>query len=232
METNEKIFDEIARAMRFGSLEEIEELVERYAGEVVEEDLEYPSYEEEVLAVAVREGNYDYVCEHAADFDLNIKENSWGEPYSPYIDETENENIRQALYDRGAFVDWEEFRNAPIAIDAANGVVISFTAEFQEEVYEQVLDYLGYDPDELIESLEDPSLSFTTQVADYSLDKVEELLDWVVDDEEIRFTDFGYGVSENGDQIMEILEALGFEFDYVGSNIRDQANGVYYLKDE
>ena len=230
METNEKIFEEIAEAMRTGTLEEIEELVEQYAGEVDEEELEYPSYEEEVLAVAVRESNYDYVSEHAGDFDLNTEENSWGTPYSPYLHETDDEGILQILYDNDAFIDWEDYEDHPIVIDGSAWVVVYFSAEFQEEVYGKILEYLGYDPDELIETLDNPSMASSVTVEAYSLSDVAEILEWQIEDGEIRFRDFSYGLSETGIQIKAILEELGYEFDYIGCEMRDRCTGIYLLK--
>ncbi len=83
--TNDMIFDEIKTLMQSADLEEIEEKVEEYADICDEDDLEFPSYEEEVFCIAVREGNADYVSAHANDFDLNSSEDSWGNPTCPYI---------------------------------------------------------------------------------------------------------------------------------------------------
>ncbi len=230
--TNEQIFDIISSAMETKYLDEIEELVEEYKSLCDENDLEYSSYEKEVFAIAVRTGNEEYIEEHAEDFDLNSAENYWGDPYCPFLNETEDEGIRQVLLDHGAFVDWENYDTCPFATDTSNWFVISFTADFQEEVFGKILEYLGYDEDEFFETVEDWDQADSVFVGEYSLSDLMKYMEWEPEDGEIRFQDFGYTTSENGAKIMDVLEELGYELDFIGTQSKFETTGVYYLPEK
>lgn len=227
---NDYIFNEIKTLMQTADLEEIDEKVQEYADLCNEDNLEFPTYEEEVFCIAVREGNADYVYAHANDFDLNSSEDSWGNPTCPYIYEAKDDSIVQILYDCGAYVDWEEYESYPIAIDTSNGFVISFTAEFQEEVYKKILDYLGYDTDEFVETIEDDDLASSVHVFEYTLSSVMNIFEWRIDDDEVVFEDFGFTSSDEGYAIRDILTQLGYEFQYVGNSSRREHIGVYFIE--
>jgi len=207
---------------------------------------------EEQFLQAVREGDYEFIEEHIDEIDLTNDDGS-----CPYLDETDDENIKQMFYDCGVLPELDSFESGyRFAVDTVNWFILTFDPKLREEALTKAMEELGipkdiaiarceygedweleyYDDDE--EEDEDNSENDTdTDDRDedsctydwWSFNDVMRALHVEVENGDFLYPEVPY-MTPDGDEAKELLENLGYEFESIGREARHDSAGVVYLK--
>ena len=195
------------------SFEEVDEFIKKHEDEHPDGLADY------VFRLAIQMGNIAYVEEHADNFDLND-----GDGYSTYLNETDDEDMQDILMRHGAFRSWDDYDDCKFAMETVNGAVLTFDEEFQKEVYKKYKKEFGLSDKKIRSILEGDEDS-----CDYDRD-IEtdmEALGVSFEDDKISFNDKCY---EDGYELMDILEELGWDCDFEGDSWKLETAGVYFIK--
>lgn len=182
------------------------------------------------FCIAIRVGCKAYVQDHCDDVELN-REDGWS---SPYLDETDDKDMRDLLISCGARVNWMEYDGYSLAIETVNYSVLSFTESFQDAVFQKLLSVLSLTSTQLAEILADEKALENYQMPsvldEFSLEEVCEALQIELDEGDVSLSSFGYMDSDDGSNVKDIVEALGWQFDFEGQEWGLGASGVYYIE--
>ena len=196
------------------SFEELDEFVEDHEEDHPDGLADY------VFRLAIQMGNIKYVEEHAENFDLND-----GEGYSTYLYETEDEEMQDVLMNHGAFRSWDDYDDCKFAMETVNGEILAFDSEFQKEAYEKYKEEFGFTDKKLrkiiTEGLDDDE--------DYDRDVETDMtaLGVSFENDEITFDD---KCGDDGYELMDILEELGWDCAFEGDSWKFETLGVYFIK--
>lgn len=193
---------------------ELDEYLENY------EDSYSGDINEYAFREAIRQGKAEYVEEHADDFDLNDTDG-----YSSYIYEAEDDEIVEILMNHGAFKSVDDYEDYKFSMESANGTIINFDTDFQQEAFEKYLETYGLTKEHVIELV---SSGEDYEDDDFDRDLAEDMssLGVKVEDGEISFEDM-YG--EEGYGAKELLEELGWDCDFEGDSWKLETVGYYFI---
>lgn len=195
------------------SFEEIDEFVEKHEDEHPDGLADY------VFRLAIQMGNKEYVEEHAENFDLND-----GEGYSTYLYETEDEDMQDVLMSHGAFRSWEDYDDCKFAVETVNGEVLAFDEEFQKEVFKKYKKKFGLSNKKIRSILEDGDDDYD---GDRDVETDMEALGVSFEEDEISFND---KCGDDGYELMDIIEELGWDCAFEGDSWKFETTGVYFIK--
>lgn len=208
----------------FGAYEDDETITEFL--EENEDDYEDDIYDF-AFREAIRQGVTEYIENHVDDFDLMDNGDS-----SSYLDETEDEDIQDLLMSYGAYRSFDDYTDYKFAAETVNNTVLSFEADFQKEVFEKYLAQYGISQEELIEmfSDEDKVEEFEDEHERYFEDDMA-AMGVKVEADEIKFLDkTDWDNNDNGIELYELIEELGWECDFEGESWKFETTGVYFIK--
>ena len=195
------------------SFEEIDEFVEEHEDEHPDGLADY------VFRLAIQMGNKEYVEEHAENFNLND-----GEGYSTYLYETEDEDMQDVLMSHGAFRSWEDYDDCKFAVETVNGEVLAFDEEFQKEVFKKYKKKFGLSNKKIRSILEDGDDDYD---GDRDVETDMEALGVSFEEDEISFND---KCGDDGYELMDIIEELGWDCVFEGDSWKLETTGVYFIK--
>ena len=195
------------------SFEEIDEFVEEHEDEHPDGLADY------VFRLAIQMGNKEYVEEHAENFDLND-----GEGYSTYLYETEDEDMQDVLMSHGAFRSWDDYNDCKFAMETVNGEVLAFDEDFQKEVFKKYKKKFGLSNKKIHSILEEGDDDYN---GDRDIESDMEALGVSFEEEKISFND---KCGDDGCELMDILEELGWDCAFEGDSWKFETIGVYFIK--
>lgn len=203
-----------------GDYSEIENFISSY------EDPDSADAAEIAFRIAIQNGETDYVKEHVGDFDLND-----GGGYSTYLDETEDEDTQEILTSHGAFRSWDDYGDCRFAMETANGGILAFDQDLQEEVFEALKEEYDLTDERIMEILANSSddEGEGDDLDDDDLEILEclEALGVSYDDGELGFDDL---LGDDGYGLKELLEDFGWRCEFEGESWSLETNGVYFIK--
>lgn len=210
----EKIEAEIERMLEeskedFSELEEfISEQEDSYSGNLADF----------AFRAAIRSGNTAYVDEHIYDFELND-----GDGYSTYLDETDDEEMQELLMNFGAAESWDDYDCYPFALENLGYTILSFTSDFQKEVFRKYKETRGLSDERIAQLLSEE----TGDASNRELRRELTALGVSVGDAGLTLQD-KYG--DHGLDLMMLLEKLGWKCDFRGQSWKLESTGVYFIE--
>ena len=125
----------------------------------------------------------------------------------------------------GAFRSWDDYDDCKFAMETVNGEILAFDSEFQKEAYEKYKEEFGFTDKKLrkiiTEGLDDDE--------DYDRDVETDMtaLGVSFENDEITFDD---KCGDDGYELMDILEELGWDCAFEGDSWKFETLGVYFIK--
>lgn len=98
----------------------------------------------DLLHQAVRNGDADFVRENISSVDLNDPAEGG------YLRETEDPEMRRLLIEGGALISYDDYTNCRLAMESTACDVIAYSGEFQEELLERYLAFIGMNARQVI----------------------------------------------------------------------------------
>ena len=187
---------------------ELEDFISEHKDEYSDDLADY------AFRTAIQNGNRKYVDQYADDFDLNDS----GDGYSTYIYETDDEDMRELLMDHGAFKSLDDYSECRFAMETMNGEILAFDEDFQREVFEKFKEENDLTDEKVIEMLTEDEGDFVNEL---------ECIGVTVKNGEISFED---KCCEDGCDLRDLLESLGWECDFEGDSWKFETLGVYFIK--
>lgn len=211
------------------AMESVEYLMQRVE-ELMEEDMDaldefieeheedYPELLERAFLLAVQKGNMEFVETHIDDVELNNGDDG----NSEYLYETDSQEMKELLMDYGALYSWGDYEDCRFAVETTEQTIIALSEGFQEEVYEKYKEKFNLTDGQISSILEEEANDSSRDVA-----RDMEALG-------VSFSDgvptFGNKYGDDGYELMELLEELGWECDFEGNSWKFETTGVYFIK--
>ena len=208
--------EQIVRDLLIASPEDFDELDEFVEGH---EDDHPDGLADYVFRLAIRMGNAAYVEEHAEDFDLND-----GDGYSTYLNETDDEEMQEVLMSHGAFRSWDDYDDCKFAMETVNGEVLAFDDDFQREAFEKYKRDFEFTDAKLREILAN-GIYDDESGRDVEADLTA--LGVSFEEDDISFSD---KCGDDGYELMELLEELGWDCSFEGDSWKLETIGVYFIR--
>lgn len=193
--------------------DELDEFVEEHEDDHTDGLADY------VFRLAIQMGNTAYVEEHADEFDLND-----GDGYSTYLNETDDEEMQEILMSHGAFRSWDDYDDCKFAMETVNGEVLAFDDDFQREAFEKYKKDFGFTDKKLRDLLAD-GIYDDESGRDVEADLTA--LGVSFGDDDLTFSD---KCGDDGYELMELLEELGWDCSFEGDSWKLESIGVYFIK--
>ncbi len=176
---------------------------------------------------AIRQGVEEYIENHVDDFDLNDNGDS-----SSYLNETDDEDIQELLMSYGAYRSFDDYTDYKFAVETVNNTVLSFNNDFQKEVFEKYLENYSLSKEDVVEMFlnEDKAEEFEDE---YERGFEDDMLSMgvSVENDEIAFLDkTDWNHNDNGVELYELIEELGWECSFEGDSWKLETNGVYFIE--
>lgn len=162
---------------------------------------------------AVRQGKAGYIDEHSYEIELND-----GDGCSTYLDETDDEDIKQLLIDNGACRSWEDFYDCQFAVETVEWTFLAFDTDFQEEVYEKYKEENNLTDEQVIAALRE---------GDSDIAEIMYCLGIEEENGEITFANV---YNRSGMGALNILRDLGYSPEFEGNSWTLETIGVYYIE--
>ena len=172
---------------------------------------------EAVFRKAVALGNLEYIRLHIEDVELNDCDG-----YSTYLYETDDEDIRDFLMEHGAFKSYLDYGDCRFAVQTAENQILAFDPDFQKEVFEKYLEVFELSEEDVGQILSG-EIEYDGE-ADIEHDM--EMLGVSFEDGKAVFRDM---VDEDGGELVELLELLGWECSFEGVDWSLETLGVYFI---
>lgn len=212
----QETIEQIVRDLLMASPEDFDELDEF----VEEHEDDHPDgLADYVFRLAIQMGNTAYVEEHADEFDLND-----GDGYSTYLNETDDEEMQEVLMSHGAFRSWDDYDDCKFAMETVNGEVLAFDDDFQREAFEKYKKDFGFTDEKLRDLLAD-GIYDDESGRDVEADLTA--LGVSFEDDDLTFSD---KCGDDGYELMELLEELGWDCSFEGDSWKLETIGVYFIK--
>lgn len=213
--SDEEIEEEIDQFFANASddFSELDEFLSEHEGEYGGDIAEYAFRE------AIRSGNYQYVEEHADDFDLNDSDGA-----SSFIEETDDDEMKTLLMDHGAFKSYDDYSECRYAMETVNGNILAFDPDFQRAVYEKYKEITGLTEERIREIIADGGYD---EELDREVESEMGEIGVIITESGVEFEDREY---ENGYDLNDLLEDLGYELSFEGDSWKLETVGVYFIK--
>lgn len=208
--------EQIVRDMLIASPDDFDDLDEF----VEEHEDDHPNgLADYVFRLAIQMGNVSYVEEHAENFDLND-----GDGYSTYLYETEDDEMQETLMNLGAFRSWDEYDDCRFAMETVNGEILAFDSDFQRAAFEKYKNDFGFSVERLCELLADGGYD---DESGRDIEADLSALGVSLEDDGVSFAE-KYG--DDGYELMELLEELGWDCSFEGDSWKLETIGVYFIR--
>ena len=212
----QETIEQIVRDLLIASPDDFDELDDF----VEEHEDDHPDgLAEYVFRLAIQMGNIAYVEEHADEFDLND-----GDGYSTYLNETDDEEMQEVLMNPGAFRSWDDYDDCKFAMETVNGEVLAFDDDFQREAFEKYKKDFGFTDAKLRALLAD-GIYDDESGRDVEADLTA--LGVSFEDDDLTFSDKS---GDDGYELMELLEELGWDCSFEGDSWKLETIGVYFIR--
>lgn len=216
--TDEEIEAHIAELM--ASVEDDDSKVTEYIDE--QEDNYSGDIADFAFREAIRQGVISYIENHAEEFDLND-----GDGYSSYLYESDDPDVQDVLMDHGAFRSWDDYVDCRFATETVNGSILAFDGDFQKEVFQKYLETYNLSENDVIAMFddEDAADSFEDE-HDRCFSDDMDAMGIIIEDDEISFEN---KVDDDGFNLRELLEELGWSCSFEGDSWKLETIGVYFI---
>ena len=195
-------------------IEYIEENTEDYDGEL----------SEFAFREAIRQGKLDYIDAHIGEFDLMD-----GGDCSTYLDETDDAEILERLFQNGASRSWGYYADFRFAVESGEYEVIAYSESLQHELFQKYLMKFNLSEDDVITLLSDEDEVETfDQENDRSFNEDMEAIGVALDDDD--GLSLLYEGSYDGRVLRHLLEEFGWTIEFEGEEVRFETNGVYFIR--
>lgn len=167
---------------------------------------------------AVIYGLYSYVDEHAYDVDLNDGDD--GE--CRHFANTDDPEMIEILKDNGAMWSYEDYADEHrLVIDSGEWEILSFKESLQKQVFEEYLMVREYSERDIINILRVRDKEKYKTV----LEELEMMGIDIIKDEICFLNMEGKG----GGDLMDLVEELGYTFEFDGTENKMFTEGIYYI---
>lgn len=175
--------------------------------------------DELVFRTAVRCGAVYYVEEHADDVNLNDRSG-----HSSYFAETDSEEMKELLWEMGAARQKKDLSHCRFLMEEVSGSIVKYDLSFQQEVFKEFMaencltEKLLVSLYEARGGLDDIDISLEDNLYAIGVD---------VSETGIAYRDL---TGDDGDDLKDILEDLGWLCEYEGPADSDSIDGYYYIE--